>query len=256
LAATNLEVYVKDKIYTIPVHDAYLSDAACPLCELEKSAEKNLLEYYLGPAMMEPDIRVTTNDKGFCRDHWKRLYLSEENRLGLGLVLHTHIDDLCKNLGTMLDKSVPDKRKGMFNGKDKNYRQRIEKAAEAVEARAGSCLICDRIAYTMDRYIEVIFYQFFHEPEFRQHFAAKNGYCLPHLADLLRGAAKRLDQDEAAQLLAVLTAQQNGTMNKLREDVEWFTLKFDYRNAKADWKNSKDALPRAIQRLTGCRDLE
>jgi len=45
-------------------------------------------------------------------------------------------------------------------------------------------------------------------------------------------------------------------MDKLRTDVEWFTLKFDYRNATADWKDSKDALPRSIRDLTGSRDIE
>ena len=33
---------------------------------------------------------------------------------------------------------------------------------------------------------------------------------------------------------------------RVRDDLEWFTDKFDYRNADAPWKNSKDALIRAI----------
>ena len=247
---------MKEKIYTIPVHDAYLSDAACPLCELERTTEKNLLAYYLGPAMMEPDVRVKTNEKGFCSDHWRRLYQTEENRLGLGLVLHTHIDDVFEELKPILDSIIPSKRKGMFSGKDKTYKQKIENAAVKVRSRVDSCLICDRITYTMDRYIEVIFYQFFQDPAFRQHFAAKKGYCLPHLAELLKSAASRLNQDEAAQFLEVLVPQQKTAMDKLRTDVEWFTLKFDYRNATADWKDSKDALPRSIRDLTGSRDIE
>ena len=42
----------------------------------------------------------------------------------------------------------------------------------------------------------------------------------------------------------------------LRNDVEWFTLKYDYRNHQADWKNSKDALPRAIRKLGGDCNLK
>ena len=98
---------MKEKIYTIPVHDAYFSDAACPLCELERTTEQSLLSYYLGPAMMEPGVRVSTNQKGFCRDHWRRLYQTEENRLGLGLVLHTHIDDVIKELSPILEDTIP-----------------------------------------------------------------------------------------------------------------------------------------------------
>ena len=35
------------------------------------------------------------------------------------------------------------------------------------------------------------------------------------------------------------------------KDVEWFTLKFDYRNQSKPWGNSKDAVPRAIALLGG-----
>ena len=38
---------------------------------------------------------------------------------------------------------------------------------------------------------------------------------------------------------------------RVKEDVDWFTAKFDYRNANAPWKNSQDAVPRAMQKLEG-----
>ena len=40
-------------------------------------------------------------------------------------------------------------------------------------------------------------------------------------------------------------------MNRVQEDLNWFVDKFDYRNHDADWKNSKDAVQRAMQKLTG-----
>lgn len=39
---------MKEKIYTIPVNDAYQSGCACPLCQLEADVEKSTLEYFLG----------------------------------------------------------------------------------------------------------------------------------------------------------------------------------------------------------------
>jgi len=60
---------MKEKIYTIPVNDAYAAAGRCPLCTLEATMTGQLLEYYLGPALMEPDVRKATNDKGFCREH-------------------------------------------------------------------------------------------------------------------------------------------------------------------------------------------
>ena len=35
-------------------------------------------------------------------------------------------------------------------------------------------------------------------------------------------------------------------LQRVKEDLDWFCAKFDYRNAGADWKNSKDAVERAV----------
>ena len=43
--------------------------------------------------------------------------------------------------------------------------------------------------------------------------------------------------------------QQN--LQRVKGDLDWFTAKFDYRNAHADWKNSKDAVQRTMQKLQG-----
>lgn len=40
-------------------------------------------------------------------------------------------------------------------------------------------------------------------------------------------------------------------MKRLAEDVSWLVEKFDYRNKDADWKNSKDAIQRGMQKLKG-----
>ena len=40
-------------------------------------------------------------------------------------------------------------------------------------------------------------------------------------------------------------------MNRLAEDVSWMVEKFDYRNKDADWKNSRDAIQRGMQKLKG-----
>ena len=37
----------------------------------------------------------------------------------------------------------------------------------------------------------------------------------------------------------------------MQEDVNWLIEKFDYRNADADWKNSKDAVQRGMQKIKG-----
>ena len=40
-------------------------------------------------------------------------------------------------------------------------------------------------------------------------------------------------------------------LDRVIEDVEWFQKKFDYQFKEADWKNSKDAVQRAMQKAGG-----
>ncbi len=247
---------MKEKIYTIPVNDAYAVSGHCPLCSLESTMNGSLLDYYLGPALMEPDVRKVTNERGFCRRHLAELYNREQNRLGLGLMLHTHTADLVADINPALSKSAPAGSAKLFSSRQKDYRQNLLAMAERIEQRARSCIICERLDYTMDRFLDVIFYQYFTETAFKQRFDEGHGYCLPHVAMLLRGAAKYLNQNQAAEFIGSLSAIQNHSLETLRDDIEWFTLKFDYRNADKDWKNSKDALPRAIRKIGGACDLK
>ena len=39
---------------------------------------------------------------------------------------------------------------------------------------------------------------------------------------------------------------------RVKEDLDWFVGMFDYRQQGADWKNSRDAVPRTMQKLRGC----
>ena len=40
-------------------------------------------------------------------------------------------------------------------------------------------------------------------------------------------------------------------MARMQEDLDWLVEKFDYRNEGADWKNSRDAIQRGMQKLKG-----
>ena len=40
-------------------------------------------------------------------------------------------------------------------------------------------------------------------------------------------------------------------MERIYEYVAWFIEKYDYKNKDADWKDSKDAVQRAMQKLKG-----
>ena len=61
-------------IDTIPVWDAVKLDGECPLCALRRKIELNETERYLGASVMEPDVRLLVNEKGFCRHHHEMLF--------------------------------------------------------------------------------------------------------------------------------------------------------------------------------------
>ena len=71
---------MKEKLYTIPVNDAFASSCECPICTMYKTLEDNSIEYTMGPSYMEDDVRSETDRLGFCDKHIKQR--SEERRVG------------------------------------------------------------------------------------------------------------------------------------------------------------------------------
>ncbi|MBO5560490.1 MAG: hypothetical protein J6A07_02420, partial [Firmicutes bacterium] len=70
---------MKEKIYTIPVNDGFEKGGECPFCNMYQQLEKDAVDYMLGPSYMEDDIRMETNKTGFCKKHYKHLYI-QQNR--------------------------------------------------------------------------------------------------------------------------------------------------------------------------------
>ena len=239
---------MKETIYTIPVNDAYDSDCECPLCLLHKKAEDNEIEYYLGPSLMEPDTRIITNKTGFCPDHMAKLNKKVTNRLGLALVIHTHLLDYDKDITDDLTDAAPAKA-GLIKGRSNDYKNTLRSLADRIDARTATCPVCEKMNKTIDRYNEVIMHMFSHDDAFKQKFI-KAGHCLPHTASLLRTAAAKLSQNDASDFVNALSESNKAQFSELEKDVEWFTLKFDYRNKDKPWGNSKNAIQRAMRFLS------
>ena len=86
---------MKESIYTIPISEVFEPKCGCPICRLHDMLESRCVEYIMGAAMMEPDIRMQTNEKGFCADHYKMM-LAKQNRLSLALILESHLAEVKK----------------------------------------------------------------------------------------------------------------------------------------------------------------
>ena len=64
-------------------------------------------------------------------------------------------------------------------------------------------------------------------------------------------ADKTLSAQQAAEFKKAASALELDNLRRVEKELEWFTLKFDYRNADKPWGNSQDAPERAINKLMG-----
>lgn len=258
---------MKEKIYTIPVTDAFKEECECPVCLLEKKLEDEYIDYILGPSLMEPESRMATNNNGFCRRHFKQLYNRQSSRLGLGLIIDTHLYDQNNKLKKIFENKIETLKKESeisliksISNKISSKQTETERLLDEIIAKLtileDTCTICSKLSYTLDRYVDVILYLWFSEEDFKQLFNSKKGFCLKHLRLLLEGVKKYLGPKEAAVFVSNLLNMQFENLERIQQEVNWFTKKFDYRYNDAPWGNSKDALPRSIQKIVGNCDLK
>ena len=103
----------------------------------------------------------------------------------------------------------------------------------------------------MERYLYTILYMYKHEPEFPKLFAESKGMCLKHYEEALAMAPQHLSGDMLRQFVNTLIDLEQVNFDRLEKEIEWFTLKFDYRNEDKPWGNSRDAVKRSINKLRG-----
>ncbi|MDR1600018.1 MAG: DUF6062 family protein [Oscillospiraceae bacterium] len=217
------------RIDTAPVLEAFAAGGECPLCALRDQTEAGYLDQFLGGSVMEPAMRVLVNEKGFCARHFSRLYAAN-NHLGVALMAHTHLKDTI----TALEKRWTQPRKGgLFP-----TRRRQEPGLPA-----KTCALCDRLDATMDRYVKTTVWLWKNDARFRERFNGSLGLCVAHAEAVIAAS------DGAMREAMVKLELDN--LRRVEKELEWFTLKFDYRNHDKPWGESKDALPRAIQKLAG-----
>ena len=224
------------QIYTIPVREAFEAGAAdhkcgCPMCALYRKLEENELDLILGASMMEPDVRIKTNEKGFCRTHYDMMFV-RKNRLGMALTLESHLNELKKDLETGFIA-------GLVAKPGTTPLKRIEKLE-------GSCYVCERIDFHFQHMAETVVYLFESEDAFGKLIKDQPYFCLPHYCLLLEKAQHRLQKKKLADFVTLTQTVQKNYLDALSEDVSWFCKKFDYRYEDEPWKNSKDSVERAM----------
>lgn len=238
---------MKYTLDTIPVLDAYRTGCECPLCKMRIQSEDSYVDSMLGAAYMEPDCRVRTNEIGFCTRHFELMY-DRRNRLGLALMTHTHMQEVIKSMENILAGEMP---KGGFLASLSRNKGGEETAPAKIRARIGGCVICDDLNNALNRYAYTIAQLYFTHTEFKQLFESSKGFCLPHLALVLEMAGKTLSAEQTKTFQKKVAEIELENLKRVEGELEWFTLKFDYRNTDKPWGNSKDAVERGINKLMG-----
>lgn len=228
---------MKQKLYTIPVNEAFEKDCECPVCIMYQELEEENIEYVMGSSYMVDDVRMQTNEAGFCNHHIKLMY-QNQNRQGLALMLLTHMQTTNREIKKRMEQKP--KGKGFLNKKTE------DPLSDYLQKLNSSCFVCDRIKPVFERYLDTIVHCYQHEADFKTRFKAGKGFCTRHYAMLRETALKRLSGSLLDEFIEDLNKLYLENMQRVTDDLEWFTDKFDYRNADAPWKNAKDALPRSI----------
>ena len=234
---------MKEHIDTMPLWEVFREDCECPLCRLHSLNEANYREYFMGASVMEPDVRVETNKKGFCARHYGQMFRMS-NRLSLALSTHTYLKEVISQIDAdAKTREGAPKKAGLFS------RKAAPASDDALSGLANTCILCERLNTTMARYIETMFVTWKKEPEFRKAFSSCKGFCVQHYATLMQAAPSNLSGADLQIFTKDLIALEQEALARIEKELEWFTLKFDYRNADKPWGTSEDAVERTLNKL-------
>ena len=229
---------MRDDICTIPVSEVFEVDDGCPICRMKAIIEKRIVDYIMGDAMMEPDVRISTNEVGFCEKHYDKM-MANRGRLQLTHMLQTHIAELNEKVFT------------------KKFLTPISKQNDEAKKILDSCFICSKIEFGMRRMIDTIYRCYENEKDFRNLFDNQSMFCLKHYELLSSGVNKHNMKRYGGDFLKSLNRITGEYSKKLYDDLSEFAMSFDYRSAGVDLSNSecKNSVERTVDFLSGRIDL-
>lgn len=225
---------MNSSVLTIPIEDVFKENDGCPLCRMHTMLEERFIDFILGAAMMEPDIRIETNKKGFCGEHFEKM-LNYKKKLPFALIMESHLTEIKEKVfgaNTLIDKNA-----------------KVKKAKELTK----TCFVCENITAAENNLYKGIFDLYLKDKHFKEVYNSQEFICFNHFVALCEAAQKSMSKKEYPAFLKDTTALCENYLDSLSTDVHHFTKMFDYQNAGADWGNSRDSLTRAVNFLTGAK---
>ncbi|MDT3389848.1 MAG: DUF6062 family protein, partial [bacterium] len=231
---------IKDHRETMPVWDAIKSGSECFIGDLKNEAEKESLEFYLGSSVMNPETRVRVNATGFCPEHTAKLVESGHPN-SMAVMWETHLERTREEL------------KKVFRDLEnvKNLKKTVANLDEILGQREKGCLICQRMKDRLDRYCFTIPYIWGQDPEFRKAFSESKGFCLHHMAHILRMSLDALDSKQQKEFARALAEMQQKRLQINAEDLVYMIEHYKSENRDKPWNGCEDAQIRAVYREIG-----
>ncbi len=227
-----------EQIFTIPVNEEFdicreKKECGCPICRLYRRLQRDELDIILGASMMEPDIRIRTNELGFCTKHYDMM-LTRKRMLGMGLILESHLAEVEKKIAArslFKDPSAP--------------------SISAIGKLNDDCYVCTRIKKNLDAMISTVVYLYETDDDFKVKFREQPYFCLPHYESMISYASKKMRGKLFREFFDVAQGIEKEYIKTLKGDVSWFCKKFDFNYEEEPWYNSKDSVQRSIKFLCG-----
>lgn len=225
---------MKENICTIPINDIFMLKDGCPVCNMYSMLEKQYVEYVTGSAMMESSVRIETNKKGFCHNHFEMM-VNSDNRLSNALILETHLEEIIKNYNFSLNRRNVDK-----------------KTIKDIDILNNSCFVCDKVLNDIDHFFATVFVEWQKSPKFKELYKEQPYICLNHYSLIMDTASGKrgISRKNMKDFYSDTTKLTYNYLKNLKDDITHFASMFDYRSQGKSWGNSKDAIERSVEFLT------
>ena len=166
----------------------------------------------------------------------------KDNRLGMAWVMKTHFD-----------KVIKDVEKGMPSGTAKLLKKGA--AASPVVAYLdklnSNCYVCNRINQFFLRYVDTVFFLYKSDSEFKEKIKNSKGFCNEHYNLLIKECGSHLKGTDLEEFVELTNKLYLDNLKRVRDDIEWFINKFDYKYQNEPWYNAKDSVIRSMIKTNG-----
>ncbi|MBR4427245.1 MAG: hypothetical protein IKS77_06035 [Spirochaetales bacterium] len=230
----------KYQLETIPVWDGIKSQSECFICDLMEQAQNDSLEFYLGSSVMNPETRVRVNSIGFCPQHTSMLVQSGHPN-SMAVLWESHLETTRNELAKVFRE---------FEN-PRNLKKTIASLDSVLSSREKGCLICSRMHDRLVRYCFTIPYLWGQDPEFRKAFDESKGFCLSHMATILRMSLEALDSKQQKAFSQSMADLQLRNLDRTSKDLVYMIEHYKSENRDKPWNGCEDAQVRAVYKEIG-----